>query len=485
MRLRKGTPRQSRDGERRNTGTMQKPKSVLDVPQSRAAQSLRFGGPVLILAAGLIGFLILSHIRGAPAREARTVASPLVETVPVVTCDSGVDIKVDGIVVPYREIAVSSEVPGRVKYKAPNCRPGHYVTKGSQLIQIDPTDFQLEVRRLSMELEQAKVMLEELDVEIVDTKELVELAVERVDIQRRELGRLRSLSGDQVVTETKVDQAASAELAARNALSSMRSQRRLLKTRRSRLVHGRELVWTLLTRAQLDLERTTIKAPTNGVIVQDNVEEHSYVQKGLPLFALEDTSSAEVKCNLRAEELEWVRQRTLSEETQRTSPNLNSPYQLPPTPATVVYAVGGREYAWDGVLARYDGIGLDEQTRTVPCRVVVSGPRVSRIRTPAGEAQDGAVLPVLVRGMYVTILIHTRPDFALLQIPRPAVRPGNIVWLVENGKLRRQKADILQRVGDGLLVDANRAGIVAGARVVVSPLVTAYDGMVVRERRAL
>jgi multidrug efflux pump subunit AcrA (membrane-fusion protein) len=444
---------------------------------------LRLGLPLLILLAGLIGFLVLSHIKGAPAHETRAVTAPLVETVCVSACDSVLDIKVDGIVVPYREIEVAAEVPGRVKYKSAQCRAGHYVTQGTPLIEIDPADFQLEVRRLTMELEQAKVLLEELDVEIAETDELVQLAVEDVEIQSRELARVRGLTSEQVVTETRGDQAARAELAARNALTKVRSQFRLLQTRRSRLVHARELASTQLAKAQLDLQRTKVVAPADGVIVRELVEEHSYVQKGMPLFALEDTSSAEVKCNLRADDINWLCQHTLNAGPHPVRDSAFD-YQVPPTPATIVYKVGGREFAWDGVLARYDGIGLDEQTRTFPCRVEVPQPRASHVHNSAGAADEKCVLPVLVRGMYVTVYLHARPNFALGKLPPTAVRPGNVVWLVENGILRRRKVDVLQRIGDGLIVPASQAAVEVGSRVVVSPLVTAYDGMRVRERRA-
>lgn len=42
----------------------------------------------------------------------------------------------------------------------------------------------------------------------------------------------------------------------------------------------------------------------------------------------------------------------------------------------VIYQLSGRESAteWKGVLARYDGAGIDPQSRTVPIRVLVDKP---------------------------------------------------------------------------------------------------------------
>ena len=449
-----------------------------------AAEILRIGSPILILIGGIIGFSILTNLRGAPAVEKQVIAPPLVATLPVELHGQGVDMQVDGIVVPYREISVATEVGGRVKFKADSCRAGNYVNKGKLLIEIDPVDYQLEVDRLEMELEQAKVMLNELDVQVLNTQELIALAKKDLELQRQELERLRSLEGEQIVSQTQVDQAAHAELTARNALLSLNNQLRLLKAGRERLVQGQKLVGSKLEKAELDRRRTQIAAPTDGVVVQDLIEQDSYVQKGASLFKLEDTSSVEVKCSLQMKELFWVLQQSSVDLDQAKQANHDSGYHIPNTPVTVIYRLGGREYAWDGVLSRYDGLGLNERTRTVPCRVVVDQPRGGRPLEKTDMATNDVVPPTLMRGMYVSVLIHTQPRIPLLSIPEQAVQPGNVVWLVENGKLRRKQIEPAQLAENRVLVDQQCAEFRPGARIVVSPLPNAYDGMTVREKQS-
>ncbi len=63
-----------------------------------------------------------------------------------------------------------------------------------------------------------------------------------------------------------------------------------------------------------------------------------------------------------------------------------SGYALPQTPVSILYRIAGREdlvFQWEGHLSRYDGIGLDPQSRTVPCRITVDDPQNFLIR---GEA---------------------------------------------------------------------------------------------------
>ena len=103
------------------------------------------------------------------------------------------DVQVDGLVVPYREIVVAAEVAGRLLSKRKRGRAGKYVTEATPLIRIDPHEYQLMVRRLEKELEQADAYLKELSVELVNVESLIEIAREDAALQRKELSRTEQL----------------------------------------------------------------------------------------------------------------------------------------------------------------------------------------------------------------------------------------------------------------------------------------------------
>jgi hypothetical protein len=58
----------------------------------------------------------------------------------------------------------------------------------------------------------------------------------------------------------------------------------------------------------------------------------------------------------------------------------------------------------------------------------------------------------------------------LLRLPERAVRPGNEVWLVRDGKLDRVKVHIARVTPEGVLIDAARSDLSAGDQVVTTPL---------------
>jgi multidrug efflux pump subunit AcrA (membrane-fusion protein) len=297
-----------------------------------------------------------------------------------------------------------------------------------------------------------------------------------------------------------LDRAKQTELTARNGLVQFRNQLQLSKTRQRRLASARELVATDLEQAKLDLERTEIVAPVDGVVIDDLVERDSFVQKGETVFALEDTSAVEVKCRLKMEELYWVWRQTGQDFEGRGAESAG--YDIPRIPVTVTYRLSDRQgtyYQWRGVLARFDGIGLDEATRTVPCRVLVDKPRDvtvvddrTQTRQETGEATSAAGgLSALVRGMFVTVTFHVDQPSPLLVIPERAVQPGKTVWIVNNGQLEQKRSlDLIEliQVEDEAgaeqaywLVASAATGLTAGDRVVVPPFGGLRDNDRVRE----
>ncbi len=218
----------------------------------------------------------------------------------------------------------------------------------------------------------------------------------------------------------------------------------LLKKRRARLELAEQLAATQLKQARIDLERTEIRAPIDGVIASEQAELNTFVARGNPVVTMEDTSKVEVATSLRTDQLYWV----LNQKTSQSPiEELNAPangahrgYKLPPTEVKVQYQLSGRDdvtYVWDGQLIGYDGIGLDEQTRTVPVRVVVDQPQMFDVqrrgddestKRPTEENVISTGPTALVRGMFVRLQLQLQPAVPLVILPSEALKPGNRVW---------------------------------------------------------
>ncbi len=438
--------------------------------------------PPVILGAAIWAFLAMGS-QPPPARKtADRAAAAAVETASVEPETGGIDVIADGVVVPLREVTLAAEVPGRILEKTAACKAGRFVEAGTVLLRIDPRDYELEAQRLERELSQAGLMIEEIDEELAQNATSTDLAERQLELARREVKRLDGLKSGKIVTETEHERALRDELTAASAVTTYKGQRRVLTKRRIRLTEAQSLATTMLERARLDLSRTTVKSPTAGVVVDDKVEQDSFVAKGTALVTLEDTSAAEVKTSLQMDEV--ARIWGGGKPTSGSPRDSRSAYDVPDTPVTVEFRLGDRRYQWSGTLSRQEGRGLDEKTRTLPCRVLVEDP--SDVRS---LDRYGAVMPELpqdaprslLRGMFVEVRVHVEPTRPIISIPEEALRPSGEVWVVRDGKLAIVATDPLEVRAGRVLYESSAAGLQPGDRVVTSQLSAAREGMAVAE----
>jgi len=430
--------------------------------------------PVLILGAAAAAFMFLGSQKPPPRREAAAPTAVAVRTTPLQKMEGRIEIDADGVVVPLREVTLAAEVPGRVLRKSEACRAGQSVKAGDVLFEIDPRDYQLEVQRLEGEVRQAALNIEEIDEELAQNASSTELSRRQVDLAGREVGRLDNLKANRIVTETEHERALREELTATNALTMLQGQKRVLIKRRERFTEAQSLASTMLERANLDLSRTQVVAPVDGVVVEDKVEQDSFVAKGTPLVMLEDTSAVEVKTSLRMDELAQVWG------GRPAGGNGLGAHDLPDAPARVVFTLGDRTYEWDGVLSRQEGRGLDEKTRTLPCRVLVANP--ANVKAIDRYGATMATLPPeaprsLLRGMFVDVLVQVNVPQPLVSVPQEAVRPSGEMFVMRDDKLVIMRPRPFHSGGGVVALKEADSGLLPTDRVVTSQLANPREGM--------
>ncbi|WP_182864866.1 efflux RND transporter periplasmic adaptor subunit [Stieleria mannarensis] len=459
-----------------------------------------------ILAAGVGGFFLMGTPE-VPVQPPRPAPPPLVVAKPALAHTDGIAFDVDGVVVPYREIDLTAQISGKVQYKSDACRSGRTVKKGDLLLRIEPDDYQLEVRRLAEELAQAEAMIRELDAEIIASDNQIESSRQQLAIDVRQLKRNEDLMLRSAASDSEVDSARKAELTTRNTLQSQIDQRNLLTQRRLRMESAKALVQANLDKAELNLARTEIKSPIDGVVVSESVEQDGYVQAGGSIVVLQDTSRLDVSCKLYMQQMHWLWQ---SGSPAGSDDDYQRGYDFPETPATVIYSLGDEQFAWRAVADRYDGAGVDAQTRMVPCRVHVDDPTAvmklaelesvgrgdalvaAQENSGSGSGEQQASLgeeiigrgatqqpPTLMTGMFVKVRIHATPPIPLVRLPHEAIQPGNTVWTVQSGKLHKKSIAVANSTADYVVAYQRSGGLRAGDLIVTSPLATPVEGMAV------
>ncbi len=428
----------------------------------------------LVIAGCVFGYTFLGErerpVRGKPPKSDAAV----VKTEPMIPYDDVFSLSANGVVVPFREIRLATEVAGRIVHQADNLRAGRLVAAGETLIELDVTQYELEVRRFVSQQSLESAELAATDISIENTTELLSLANEQLKLASKEKSRVDSLVQRQAASMSEVDATERAELITRAALLELENRKRELIAGRELIVQKQAATEVSLQRAQWDLDRTTIKSPIRGRVITSMVEEQSFLAAGTPFVTIEDTSVVEVRSNLTVDQMYRIWNAGMADSGgDVTAPTADD--QVPPVPATIQYRLGTRTYQWQAVLERIDGAGIDAATRTYPCLFRVNAPE-SVTRLTESALSDGPKR--LMRGMFVTVILNTQSRRPLVRFSEMAVRPGNRVWINRDGKLHVQSIEIVARQDDCVIVDAE--GLITPDQpnlVVVSPISNPLEGM--------
>ncbi len=215
-----------------------------------------------------------------------------------------------------------------------------------------------------------------------------------------------------------------------------------------------------LERAELDVARTEVRAPFDGMVQAKQVDTGNFVSRGATIATLYAVDYVEVRLPVADRQMAWL-------DLPREQRGELDPATAPPVTLTAEYA--GRQHRWKGRVVRAEA-EIDPRSRMVYV--------VARIDARGGGAggQDRLLLPPF--GLFVHAEILGRSFDNIVVLPRSAVRDGNQVLVVDAGDRLRFRPVQVVRIGDD---DAYiGAGLDAGERVCISVLQAVVDGMSVR-----
>lgn len=373
--------------------------------------------PLVVLAGALAAASVMVAARPTVATRPPEIQAPLVRVLTAAPRDLRLSVRTQGTVVPRTESSLVPEVGGRVVWVSPALASGGFFAVGEPLVRLDPTDYDLAVARAEAALASAR---SQAGLTARNRERSAELA-------RR---GLLSASSD----EDAAHAAAAASAAAREAEAA-------------------------LAQASRDRERTTLVAPYDGRVRDEQVDVGQFVERGTRLATLYAVDYAEVRLPVPDADLAFL---DLALDHRGDAPAADGP-------VVVLHAeFAGRTHRWTGRIVRTEG-ELDPRSRMVHA--------VARVEDPYRGAGDDARPPLAV-GMFVRAEILGRTVADAIVLPRGALRDGDRVLVVDgDDRLRERPVTVLRANGEDVILGG---GVAPGERVCVSPLEAAVDGMRVR-----
>lgn len=388
--------------------------------RSRRSKLVRALLVILILAAAAAGARYISATRPTARQQPPRAAAALVEVAVLQPSSEQVVLQAMGTVVPAREITLAAQVSGEVIQVNPEFVEGGFLAEGSEVLRIDPLDYELAVTRLKGEVARARF---ELDLELG-----------RQDVARREWDLL---------TAGKPTAPGEADLALRKPhLAKARAELAAAEAN--------------LRQAEINLARTRLQAPFNAMVRDRHVERGSQVSPQTALATLVGTDTFWVQTAVAVDRLQWFA--------------LPGQAGEPGARAVVRHGREGRDgRPREGRVIRLLG-DLEPDGRMA--RVLVAVPDPLDLDRPADDR-----MPLLI-GDYVRVEIHGRRIEGVYRIPRSALRDNTRVWVAtDQDRLSIRTVAVAWRDAETVLV---QRGVAPGERLIISDLPAPVAGMALR-----
>lgn len=385
------------------------------IPKKSRRQKLLVLGLILLITVG--GFLLARQlVRSKPTADRKIPGTmkPLVQVTTLQTENVSGKIEAMGTVLAAEELALMPWISGRVEYISPALTPGGRLKKGAVILKLNPEEFKLALERSRNSLEKT-----------------------RMDLRLEE--------GNQAVAKREY------ELIREYSKTPAKASPMDLALRKPQLAKAKAALAaaeTEVKRAELDLNRTVLKAPFDAVVLQKEVAVGSQVSPRTTVARLAGSEIFHIRVSVPRRDLDQIRW-----------PKKDEP---PPEVEITTVTATGQSIHYRGRLLR---LLSDVDPKGLMPRLLVE------VKNPLEQQPDH---PLLL-GSVVTVKLPGKTLMNCCKIPRSAVRADNTVLLVGDDNRLEIRQVTSSRQDDEFIYVTK--GVQTGDQIILSPVAAPVAGM--------
>ncbi len=374
--------------------------------------------PILIIFGAVAISAILFFTRPKVAYRPAELTRPLIRTFKVEKKDMQMIVRSQGTVAPRTESALIAQVSGQVTFVARAFAAGGFFEKNEILVRIDDRDYKLAKIQAEAQVAQAELRYR---------REQEEARIAKDEWQRLGKGEPSKL----VLREPQL----------KEALASLNAGKARLQ------------------QAELNRQRTKIRAPFSGRVRKKNVDVGQYVNPGIALAVIYAVDYAEIRLPIPDKQLAYL---DLPLNYRGESGKIAGPK------VTLTANFAGKTHSWPARIVRMEG-EIDARSRMLHA--------VARIVDPYGHKTNPNSPPLAV-GFFVKAQIHGKIFKNIAAIPRIALRDGDQVLIVNKDQTLHYRPVEIARIYDETAIVTR--GLSDGDEICISPLEAFVNGMQVR-----
>ncbi len=417
----------------------------------------------------MITFILLKQSSSAPKQKPAQEVTTSVRTLNIPMLDVIPKAIGYGTVRPVSIWEGIAQVEGLIIKTHPNLAKGSIIEKGSELLEIDPTNYQLIITQIEADILVTNAQLKELDIKQENTKISLEIEKKSLALTKKELSRLRNLLKKKSVSYSDFEGQERNMLSQQQNVLSQSNALNLIPSQKALLDAQLQQKEAQLKRAQRDLLYTKIKMPFTGRISTDNIENAQYVRVGNTLVAADDLSKAEIEVQIPIRYFRGLLHQ--GKPIDFKNPTKHQLQKKLNINAQIVLREGGLITRWDAHFSRLTDT-LDPKTRTIGVIVEVDNPYDNV--TPGRR-------PPLVKGFFVEVHLLGNPRKNSLVVPRSSLHNEQLYRINKDNRLEMVKVKIELYQADFAIVTGltnnKQTPLTAGDKIVISDLVPAIEGM--------
>lgn len=356
-----------------------------------------------------------------------------------------------------REVVVSAQVAGEVAEIHPQLKVGQAVRsqvlksngetndyRGDLLLRVDPTTYEARVEQGRTHLAEDRAELNRILQEESNLERLHKTIAADFDDSKKEYEKVQLLRKQGINTDSDLRRAQMDLRVHEKGLVQSSNDRDLLPVRRELIQRRIESHEADLKLAEIELARTTVRPPFDGMISAVQVEIGQYVRVGDPLATIVDQRIVEVPLSVTLEDYAKL----LPDVLERRFPLV----ELAENESAVA--------RWKGHVVRA-APKADEHTRTATVFVQVDNSQQASPLLPGTFVQARIDGPILKQARLV---------------PRDTVLDGK-AFVEKNGVIEQRPVKVARTMLNLAIIES---GLEAGDHVVLTNLDVLFDGAKVR-----